>query len=824
MRKLSFIVFALVLLAACIRNEENDIFFNPDDVTFYATNADLAETKTVLQADGTIQWLPKDEINVFYSEAGSAKFVSDNTEKAAQVAFKGALKDFTYKDGASFWAVYPYRESHTFSGESLTVSLPANQVAVAGSFADDLFVSIARTTNFNLQFYNVCGGIEFSVTEPGVKTVTFKGNGDEPLAGTAKVGFGPDGKPIIQEVTEAATFITLTTPDGSAFQTGQKYYIALWPATLENGYKITLTKEDGTSTVKKYDKSVTVKRAVWGVLENLDKGLSYELRVPDNEIWYTSTDGGIVTPSQDIGVVSNTYTDGKGRMVFDHPLTEIPEYSFTGVQNLETIALPENVSEICPGAFAICIGLESIDIPGVRIIHKDAFLQSGLSGELSFPNGLTEIGGFAFYGCRNLSGKIVFPSTLERMGDYAFYDSSVEQVFFTSTNPPQVYDAVPIARRWVFTLSYVTIFVPEEALETYQTADYWKDYYAVITVEGKKPAECYYSSTDFSRDGEVVILQQATKGRGVDLVFIGDGFVDRDLLPDGKAETRIRHEVEGLFLLEPFKSLRDRFTINFVKAVSTNDVYLSVDSQRKFTHDIEVSGGVQRLFEVDEEEGIRYARMVANPYNQPLFAALIQNWDMGDYQAHCRTNFDENYTFSIVHPFDVDETNIAHEMGGHGIGGLLDEYHWTTAHGGFGHYPESQQIHLDYRWETFGQGANVDWRDTPGSVRWACFLNDPRYTEEGLGVYEGAMNYETGIYRCSLESVMNQGELNDNGRLLANPFWYNAPSREQIYKIVMQLSEGPNWKYDYETFVAFDAPGREQAATKYREWQQTPQP
>ena len=36
----------------------------------------------------------------------------------------------------------------------------------------------------------------------------------------------------------------------------------------------------------------------------------------------------------------------------------------------------------------------------------------------------------------------------------------------------------------------------------------------------------------------------------------------------------------------------------------------------------------------------------------------------------------------------------------------------------------------------------------------------------------------------------------------------------------MEVSEGPNWKYDYETFVAFDAPGREQAATKYREWQQ----
>lgn len=50
--------------------------------------------------------------------------------------------------------------------------------------------------------------------------------------------------------------------------------------------------------------------------------------------------------------------------------------------------------------------------------------------------------------------------------------------------------------------------------------------------------------------------------------------------------------------------------------------------------------------------------------------------------------------------------------------------------------------------------------------------------------------------------------------------WFNAPSREAIYKKIMKLSEGPDWQYDYETFAVFDAPGREQAATKYREWQQ----
>ena len=41
---------------------------------------------------------------------------------------------------------------------------------------------------------------------------------------------------------------------------------------------------------------------------------------------------------------------------------------------------------------------------------------------------------------------------------------------------------------------------------------------------------------------------------------------------------------------------------------------------------------------------------------------------------------------------------------------------------------------------------------------------------------------------------------------------FNAPSRSAIYRHVMMLTEGVDWKYDYEKFVEFDAAGRAQAA------------
>lgn len=819
MRKLYSLVFALVLMTGCIRNEESTLPFNPDDVTFNATNADMAETKTVLQADGTIQWLPKDEINVFYSQGGSARFISDNTGKAAQVAFKGALKDFTYKDGASFWAVYPYRESHTFSGEALTVSLSANQVAVAGSFADDLFVSIARTTNFNLQFYNVCGGIEFSVTEPGVKTVTFRGNGDEPLAGTAKVGFGADGKPVIQNVTDAATTITLTTPDGSAFQTGAKYYIALWPAALENGYKITLTKEDGTSTVKKNSKSVTVKRAVWGVLENLDKGLSYELRVPDNEIWYTSTDGEIVTPFEDFGVVSNTYTDGKGRLVFDHPLTEIPGFSFSGVQNLETISLPESVTEISGYAFRETPGLQVVEMPCVKVIGTSAFSSSGLTGVLDLPETLQTIGSGAFEYCEGITD-IIIPKNVTCIGEFAFSCCAFTKVIVRPTTPPVTDSQYPPHffdyRDELFERKPL-IYVPEESLQAYQTDENWSEYIGYMTVEGKMPQDCWYASTDYSKDGEVVVLQEATKGKGVDLIFMGDGYLDRDLVPGGIFEQRVLKEVESFFALEPYKTFRNRFRIVMVNCVSKYDVYFSpFGDDRAFTCNWQSHSYYYRdwetLGDAMQDKCVSYAQKALSSKDGPIFATILLN-TQEETRAFCDYIMSREGALAFSNDRIGDPNCVVHEMGGHGIIHLDDEY------GGVGTFPEEERSGIDIEYECYGYHANIDWRNDPAEVRWSRFLTDSRYSEEGLGIYESGRLYQYGIYHSTPQSVMNGVGPGSSGPE-GYDGWFNAPSREAIYKKVMTLSEGPNWKYDYETFVAFDAPGREQAATKYREWQQ----
>ena len=79
-----------------------------------------------------------------------------------------------------------------------------------------------------------------------------------------------------------------------------------------------------------------------------------------------------------------------------------------------------------------------------------------------------------------------------------------------------------------------------------------------------------YTSTDYSRDGEVLTLQQASKGQGIDIVFVGNCFVDKDMEPGGKYEQKMRDAMEQFFAFEPLTSLRDRFNVYAVKAVSPN--------------------------------------------------------------------------------------------------------------------------------------------------------------------------------------------------------------------------------------------------------------
>ena len=96
-------------------------------------------TKTIRQEDKSVWWSPKEEINVFYGEKSTSKFVSLNDEPSPVAQFKGSLDTFTgtNESGAEsefFYAVYPYSFDNKYSDGALSLTLPHQQSAVANTF------------------------------------------------------------------------------------------------------------------------------------------------------------------------------------------------------------------------------------------------------------------------------------------------------------------------------------------------------------------------------------------------------------------------------------------------------------------------------------------------------------------------------------------------------------------------------------------------------------------------------------------------------------------------------------------------------------------
>ena len=389
---------------------------------FQAVQADGPSTKTVLQADGSVFWSPGDAVSLFYGGATiqKTKLTAENTSAAAQTVFSGVLDGFLPDGSTSFWAVYPYSAETAFDGSAVTVTIPADQTAVAGTFASDAFVSIATSKDYTLQFYNLCGGIKFSVANQGITSVIFKGNNDEILAGQVQAAFDDTGKPVVAEVVKGAMELVLNAPDGG-FEVGKWYYMVALPTTLSAGYTMTFLDSTGEVVAERVtDTAIAIKRAVWGRLTKADNVGQEEGSI----IYYTSTDGKIVSPNdgasfgEGVTLVSNTYENGQGVMQFSGLVTMIGENAFryysTGTSaTLKTIVLPETCVSIGDYAFAAQLHLEDVQLPeSLHIINSAAFaVCSNLEG-IEFPENLEEIYHFAFSNCQKLTA-VTIPQSVQ---------------------------------------------------------------------------------------------------------------------------------------------------------------------------------------------------------------------------------------------------------------------------------------------------------------------------------------------------------------------------------------------------------------------------
>ena len=307
-----------------------------------------------------------------------------------------------------------------------------------------------------------------------------------------------------------------------------------------------------------------------------------------------------------------------------------------------------------------------------------------------------------------------------------------------------------------------------------------------LTVTVKQGIQTYTSS-DYSQDGQVTKFHSATVGKGIDVVFVGDAFADKDQELFNKY---VELGKEAFFTEEPFKSTKDRFNIYRIGSVSKNGIITQEGGDTKFSAQFEQGtyvGGDNNLV-----NSFVKASIPSVDLTKTIIFVIINK---AKYAGTCHM-YSNNQAVCYV-PLCRNENEYAqtlrHEGCGHGFGKLADEYFYDS----MGRIPDDKVSELK-KWKGFAYGfyENVDLTSDPNTILWSKFISDSRYSGK-VSVYEGGYTYPYGVYRPTDNSIMRY-----------NTGGFNAPSREAIYKKIMKFSEGNAWTYDYETFVAFDAPAR----------------
>lgn len=304
--------------------------------------------------------------------------------------------------------------------------------------------------------------------------------------------------------------------------------------------------------------------------------------------------------------------------------------------------------------------------------------------------------------------------------------------------------------------------------------------------------------------GDVIVYHKTSNENPVSMVVTGDGYTEKDLLRGGKFEKQARSALDFLFEVEPYKTYKNYFNVYIIPALSVDscaDNYtIALDRNTYFNsgwsddgkdmraNDILLMNFVQTFCPDLKDGKLTLDNLpICLLVNDTRHGGISYSWKSGK-------------SFSIVPTTEGEwklpgneETGISvcdwrntflHEYGGHCFGRLMDEYYQKDSEETYG--ATSIEGHS---WELpFGLNLTADTTGVKDLVYWKKIIGDERFPK--VGFYEGANNYENGIWRSEEISAMD-----DNRR------YFNAVSRQIIVERIMKTAKQ---KFDFEDFCKKD--------------------
>lgn len=316
-----------------------------------------------------------------------------------------------------------------------------------------------------------------------------------------------------------------------------------------------------------------------------------------------------------------------------------------------------------------------------------------------------------------------------------------------------------------------------------------KDYTCTLDVE-QYDADC--------SDGEVMTLNTATKGPGIDIVFIGDGYDAKDIAK-GTFKQNTEDGFKHFFGIEPYSTYKDYFNVYAVvsksddSGIGTVNTVIDTKFGSYFTQNRIKVPAADKCFQwakrADASMDLSKS-LVVMLMNTSTYEGVTMMYGDGSAIACCPVSTD-------AYPYDFRGI-IQHEAGGHGFGKLGDEYIYHNAFiqtcdckDGCEHPRGDDDTMTSYGiYKSKGWFKNLSMTADAKQVPWAHLIYHKNYSDK-VDMYEGGYMHTRGVYRSEATSCMNN-----------NIPYYSAISRQAI---VERIKAYAGETFDFDDFVAKDS-------------------
>ncbi|MCI7593486.1 leucine-rich repeat protein [Alistipes shahii] len=520
-----------------------------------------------------------------------------------------------------------------------------------------------------------------------------------------------------------------------------------------------------------------------------------------------------------IGLGAFGYNQFSGELKLPQSLPVIKDRAFEDNPRLTGIVeFPEEIVSIAPGVFLNCSQLQGVVIPkNVEAIREGAFENCfQLNSITCKAQNPPQLSATAFAGVAKDNFTVEVPeeavasySTAPEWKEFrrfaAHRDFSISRNLFRALNASHSKTLVmraPSGEAWSVESKpdwvtvepmngvgkvEVTVTVAEQPKGAgNRTGE------VVFLLDGKD----YRSRTTIEQydyqygDGDVLTAQRATKGAGVDLVFMGDCFDAKDIA-EGKYLDAMNEAIGYFFAVEPYKTYRDYFNVYTIFGLSPDSGVGDVNTIREAKFGSAYAlGGITPDESVCFEYACKAPTVTQDKIGRTL-VTLIENtedyggitymWGDGSAIACCPMSRD-------VYPYDFRGL-VQHEAGGHGFGKLGDEYIYHNAFiqtCGCLCCPHVKEFNDN---KSRGWFENLSLTGNMYDVPWSHFIFDPQYSNL-VDIYEGGYMHMRGVFRSEPNSCMNN-----------NVPYFSAISREAIVK---RMKGYAGESYSFEEFKAHD--------------------